>query len=155
MHYVDYANELICIPRTWEYMESKPTNLCTARPLSNLLNNFLSLLHFVTFLTNFFLFEWTIWQIKRARTFILVLQEVWFMLLKIAGSCHAKRSLMSWVGVIPKKDGRAWPRPSFFWYDIDFSKKKKKKSKVFFFKKKKSKKSVCQSCFWYDTNSGY
>ncbi len=22
MHYVDYANELICIPRTFEYMES-------------------------------------------------------------------------------------------------------------------------------------
>ena len=25
-----------------------------------------------------------------------------------------------------KKDGRAWPRPSFFSYDTDFSNKKKK-----------------------------
>ncbi len=34
--------------------------------------------------------------------------------------CHAKRSRMSWVVVIPKEDGRAWSRPSFFWYDTDF-----------------------------------
>ena len=30
MHYVDYANELICIPRTFEYMESKPQSLATS-----------------------------------------------------------------------------------------------------------------------------
>ncbi len=42
-----------------------------------------------------------------------------------------------------KKDGRAWTRALFFWYDIDFSlfkkKKQKKNSNKF---KKKSKKSV-------------
>ncbi len=59
--------------------------------------------------------------------------------------CHEKTDLKVFVVVIPKegwarmaahdiidyileksvsyqkKDGRAWPRPSFFWYDTDFS----------------------------------
>ncbi len=35
MHYVDYANELICNPRTWEYMESKPTFCLCYRFLEN------------------------------------------------------------------------------------------------------------------------
>ena len=32
-HSGDYANELICIPRTWEYMESKPYFLTLRCPL--------------------------------------------------------------------------------------------------------------------------
>ncbi len=34
---------------------------------------------------------------------------------------HEKTDLKAFVVVIPKKDGRAWPRPSFFWHDTDFS----------------------------------
>ncbi len=32
-----------------------------------------------------------------------------------------KQTLRSLSLSYPKKDGRAWPRPSFFWYDTDFS----------------------------------
>ncbi len=40
-------------------------------------------------------------------------------------ACHEKTDLKVFVGVIgglsyQKKDGRAWPCPSFFWYDTDF-----------------------------------
>ncbi len=49
-----------------------------------------------------------------------------------------------------KKDGHAWPRPSVFWYDTDFSKKKKKKIKKFFFQnfQKKNLKSQCHKLVW-------
>ncbi len=50
-----------------------------------------------------------------------------------------------------KKDGRAGPRPPFFWYDTDFSKKKSKKKKNQKFKKKKKAR---QTFFWYDNDSG-
>ena len=39
-----------------------------------------------------------------------------------------------------KKDERAWPRPPFYWYDIDFSKKKKTKKNKKKQKKKQKKK---------------
>ena len=35
---------------------------------------------------------------------------------------------MSWVVVIPKEGGFAWPRPPFLWYDTDFF-------RIFFLKK--------------------
>ncbi len=36
-------------------------------------------------------------------------------------ACHKKTDLKVFVVVIPKKkDGHAWPHPSFFWYDTDF-----------------------------------
>ncbi len=43
-----------------------------------------------------------------------------------------------------KKDGRAWPRQPFFWYNTDVPKKKKKKNpKNVFQKKKKNLKIRC------------
>ncbi len=33
---------------------------------------------------------------------------------------YEKTDLMVFVVVIPKKDGRAWLCPTFFWYDTDF-----------------------------------
>ncbi len=66
-------------------------------------------------------------------------------------------SIMKWVSMscekVPeslsyqKKDGRAGPRPSFFWYDTDFSKQQKK---INFFPKK-----ILLLFFWYDTDSGH
>ncbi len=78
----------------------------------------------------------------------------------VLSRCHTK-----------KKDGRAGPRPPFFWYDTDFSKKyekkiekiekKKSKKKMYSKKTKKSvsyrKKGGCGparlSFFWYDNDS--
>ena len=44
-----------------------------------------------------------------------------------------------------KKDGRSWPRPSFFWYDTDFL--------DFFFDNSVSyQKKAHSSFFWYDND---
>ncbi len=57
----------------------------------------------------------------RTRTFNLLRQKQ-----KQNRSCrridahHEKTDVKVFVLSYQKKDGRSWPRPSFFWYDTDF-----------------------------------
>ncbi len=100
-----------------------------------------------------YVFDWTILKQKAAVTASSSQQVA------MPGGCrYAKRSLMSWVLVIPK-EGPSYGMPPNL-------QKKKKKIKENFSKKKKSKKSVSYqkkggrgpahpSFFWYDNDSGH
>ncbi len=47
--------------------------------------------------------------------------EVWTNEILHVRCVTRKQTLRSLSLLYQKKDGRVWPRPSFFWYDTDFS----------------------------------
>ncbi len=69
-----------------------------------------------------------------------------------------KQTLRSLSLSYPKKDGRAWPRLSFFWYDTDFSEFDSADiidcilEKSVSYQKKDGRGHACPSFFWYDND---
>ena len=69
-----------------------------------------------------------------------------------------KKTLRSSSLSYQKKDGRTWPRPSFFWYDTDFSEFDSADiidyilEKLVSCQKKGGRGQARPSFFWYDSN---